>query len=375
MNKEIYFDNAATTHLHPKVLEHLIELYRSGVANSASIHHAGVKASMLLERARNTIAHKLGVSPEEIYFLSGATEANNLALKGACSHLLAGDEVIISSIEHSSVQQVADELKRNGIIVKTARVHETGLVDLSYLESLVNSKTKLISIVHGNNEVGVLQPLSEIGKLCSRNKILFHADGAQSFAKTQLDLSAEHVDIYSLSGHKIHAPKGIGALYVRSGVKLHPQLLGGKQEAGLRAGTVAVELASALGVATQLYTKEELNRVKQMKHKLVAALKTIDAKVSINGSLDNSLPTILNFSILGFSGKELLRELDKKNIRVSVGSACHSGQKAPSHVLMAMGMSEERAFEAIRLGIGLMTTDEEIEEFLGQLRLILKDQR
>jgi len=228
MSKEIYLDNAATTHLHSKVRDHLMELYTTGVGNSASIHHAGVKASMILEKARNTIAKKLNVTSEEIYFLSGATEANNLALKGACAQFSSGDEVIVSSIEHSSVLEVAEELKKLGIVVKIARVHSSGLIDLDYLTSIITSNTKLISIVHGNNEVGVVQPLEEIGKLCLQHKILFHSDGAQAFGKISLDLKAINVDLYSISGHKIHAPKGIGALYIKSGILLKAQMTGRK---------------------------------------------------------------------------------------------------------------------------------------------------
>lgn len=370
MNKEVYLDNAATTHVHPKVLKHLVGLYEKGIANPSSIHHAGVLANVELEKTRAVIASKLNCKPEEIYFTSGATESNNLVLKGLLPSFSKGDEIIISTIEHSCVRESAESLSSHGINVKKVNVDRGGFVNFLELEKMLAPKTKLISIIHANNEIGVIQDLEKIGKLCKEKKILFHSDGAQAFCKTPVDVQKMNLDFYSMSGHKIHAPKGIGATYIKNGIKLSPQLHGGKQESGVRAGTVAVELASAMAEASKLFTPAVVDKLASLKTNFTRMLLDQFPDLRINGSLESSLPNIVNFAIPQIEGKHLLRELDKVGVRVSVGSACNSGQKKASHVLMSLGLSEAQANEAIRVSLGVDSVVEDMEKILLELKKI-----
>ncbi len=371
MKNEVYLDNAATTHIHPDVLKHLIHLYEKGIGNSSSIHHSGVLASIELEKAKAQIAGILNCSPEEVYFTSGATESNNLILKGLFHNVSSGDEVILSTIEHSSISQVADYLSTLGVIVKKVSVSPNGIINISQLEKLISPRTKIVSIMHANNEIGVIQDLEKIGKLCKEKNVLFHSDGAQAFCKTAVDVKKMNLDSYSMSGHKIHAPKGIGALYIKRDIKLSPQLHGGKQESGIRPGTVPVELASAMAEATRLFTKDTLEKVSSLKRELIGSLSKQFGDLRIHGDLELSLPNIINFAIPNHQGKRLLRELDKAGIRISVGSACNSGQKNPSHVLTSLGLSTEEAYEAIRVSFGINTSADELKKFEVTLTKIL----
>jgi cysteine desulfurase len=323
------------------------------LGNTSSIHHAGVKANVILEKSREVIAAKLNCKPHEIYFTSGATESNNIVLKGILSQFSKGDEIIISSIEHSSVFNLISFLSEKGLIVKMVGVSRDGIVNFEELTRMITKKTKLISIIHANNEIGTTQDLIKIGRLCDERKIFFHSDGAQAFCKTHIDTKQMNLDFYTISGHKIHAPKGIGALFIKEGITLKPLFAGGTQELGLRPGTVALELASAFAFATGLYNTESLDSFSILRNNFNSELLEKLPTAIIHGGSSYCLDNIINFTIPGIQGKYLMRELDKLGIRVSLGSACHANMKTPSRILLSLGLNEDQANESIRVSFGI----------------------
>lgn len=377
MNKneasEIYLDHAASSLIHPKVTEHLFSLFQKQLGNSASIHRSGVQANLVLETARNQLAKKIGCLPEEIFFTSGATESNNLVLFGL--GLLASDkkrnEIIISAIEHSSISKLAPHLEERGFTVKIAPVDREGKIDLSQLEKIMTDKTLLLSVIHANNEIGTVQNLSALAELCKKHGVLLHSDGAQAFCKTELHFEKMGLDFYSLSAHKIHGPRGIGAVVIRKGLPLAPLLIGGGQESGLRSGTVAVELISAMAFASSLFTIEHLEKMRNLQKYLYQKLKNVCPELRLNGSLENRLPSNLNVAFPGVQGKFLLQKLDQKGIRLSVGSACNATKKTPSNVLLSLGQKDNEVLEAIRISFGLETTQSEIDHFISAIKDIL----
>lgn len=372
-NKEIYLDHAASALMLPEVVDYLCSLYSKQIGNSSSVHHSGVKASLELEKARNTIARRINCKSEEIYFTSGATEANNLAIIGQAliNQATEKNEIIISSIEHSSVNESAFYLSKLGFKIIKCDVDKKGFLNISQLEEKMNEKTLLVSIIHGNNEIGTIQDLKIIGSLCNKKSIYFHSDGAQSFCKVDIDVIDMNLDLFTMSAHKIHGPKGIGAIYINEKLKVQPLLFGGGQERSMRPGTVPVELIASMSFASKIYTEQNINQLKRLKEYFVKNLMNQFTQVTINGSLENRLPNQLNFFISGFSGKYLMQKLDQSGIRISVGSACHSTKKTPSHVLKAIGLTDEEAFESIRISWGLNTSLEEIDLFIEQLKVVV----
>ncbi len=365
----IYLDHAASSPVLPAVAERLAELYRRGLGNSASVHRAGVGAATELEKARCELATVVGADPDELHFTSGATESNNLIISGALKlgSEAGRNELVVSTIEHSSVLEAA---KASGAIVRYLDVNRNGLISHVQLNELVGMRTALVSVLHANNETGTLQNLHAIGDVCRRSEVLFHSDGAQALCKVSLDLRKTPVDFYTFSGHKIHGPKGIGGLYVRAGVVLPPLFHGGRQENGLRPGTVPVELAIAMATATHAFTADSRAHLANLKKRLQVALLESFPSVRFHGHESQSLPNILNFALPGGVAKDLLVALDARGIRASAGSACQSGKKTASHVLLALGLSETQAFEAIRVSWGIDTGPEEIDELVRSLRAI-----
>ncbi len=370
--KDIYLDHAASSSMHRSVLEHMISLHERHLGNPASIHRTGVMASLELEKARMTLAKKLGCSPEEIFFTSGATESNNLVLRGIAHQYLnsAKKEILISSIEHSSINQTAEGLKDLGFIVKKIPVDSFGVINYQELEKMISPATLLVSVIHANNEIGVVQNLEKISRLAKAHNVIFHSDGAQAFCKVGLDVKRAGVDLYSISSHKIHGPKGIGAIFVREGLALSPQMTGGGQESGVRSGTVAVELISSMARASELYNSDSLSVLKNLHDYLTKELKEKMPAVKILGHHEQRLFNIINLHIPGLSGKTCLHEMDQMGVRISVGSACHSGKKTPGHVLMAIGLNETEAFETIRISFGIDTSKEELDYFVECLQKV-----
>ncbi len=370
-SRGIYLDHAASSPVLPTVAELLFRLYLGQLGNSASLHRAGVGAATELEKARDELGKVLGASPDEIHFTSGATESNNIVLASALrSGLELGrDELIISRIEHASVLEAA---RASSAVVRYLDVDKHGHISPKQLHELLGKKTALVSVLHANNETGTLQDLTAIGNLCRQSGALFHSDGAQALGKVPLNLGQTPLDFYTFSGHKIHGPKGIGGLYVRTGVSLGPLFFGGRQENGLRPGTVPVELAVAMAAAAQAFTVESRDYLANLKHQLRAALRASFPTLRLNGDATQSLPNILNFALPGHTARPLLQALDARGIRASAGSACQSGKTSPSHVLLALGLSEAQALEAIRVSWGIDTTAQEIDAFVLALKTILQ---
>lgn len=373
--REVYLDHAASSLIHPAVIQHLTKLFQQQLGNPSSIHHAGVKASLLVEKARISLAERLGCHSEEIFFTSGATEANNLVIKGLCEKYKNGsrNEVLISAIEHSSIARLGDFLTEHDFVLKIIPVDNEGLVDLSALESMLSSKTFMVSVIHGNNEIGTIQDLKTISRLCKNSGAFFHSDGAQAFCKTPVDFHKNDLDFYSLSAHKIHGPRGIGAIIIKNGKELAPQMIGGGQESGVRSGTLPVELISAMAFAASLYTDQHLQQMQQLQRQLISGLGSIHPAVRLNGSITKRLCNNINFAVPGISGKKMLQKMDQKGIRLSVGSACNASKKTPSNVLLALGQSNDQVLEAVRVSLGLETTIEDIDYFLHCLQEIVSE--
>ena len=365
--RPIYLDAHATTPVDERVLNAMLPYFTESFGNpSTNTHVYGWEASAAVKNAREIIADIINATPEEIVFTSGATEANNLAIKGVAeAYFNRGRHIITVATEHRAVLDPCAYLETLGFEVTYLPVEPDGLLDLTQLEAAIREDTILVSVMAANNEIGVLQPLAEIGKICHSRSVLFHTDAAQAIAKIPLDVSAMQIDLMSLTAHKIYGPKGIGALYVRRRdpkVKLASQIQGGGQEKGRRSGTLytpqIVGFAKALeiGVATM---ETESERWWQLKKQLWSMFESVDG-IHLNGNFTQSLPNNLNISIEGVNGSALLLALQSV-VALSSGSACSSESTAPSHVLTALGRDEKLAHASLRFGIGRFNTPEEME--------------
>lgn len=367
MKLPVYMDNHATTPLDPKVLEAMMPCLTTEFGNAASRTHCfGWQAESKVNTARDEIARFIHATPEEIVFTSGATESNNVALKGAVGiYKEKGNHIITQVTEHKSVLDTCKYLETQGVKITYLPVNSQGLIDLGQLEAAITDQTLLISIMYANNEIGTLQPVAEIGKIAKARNILFHVDGAQAAGKVPLDVDAMGIDILSLSAHKIYGPKGIGVLYVRKKnprVRLTPLIHGGGHEGGFRSGTLNVPGIVGFGKACEIARKEmdeESKRMAKLRDRLQASFQMRLAGVHINGNSEYRLPNNLSVSFDGVDGEAVLMSLDGK-VAVSTGSACNSANTEPSYVLKAIGLSPEKIRGSIRFGLGRFTTDEEI---------------
>jgi len=362
----IYLDHNATTPVHPRVLEAMLPYLRENCGNASSIHAEGRAARSAIDRARSQVAELLGAEDDEIYFTSGGTESNNLAIRGMAE--LAGQEkggLVTSSVEHHAVLRPMQHLADQGFDIQFLPVDRYGSVSPEDLKrSLEAANILLVSIIAANNEVGTVQPVEELGNICRRADVLFHVDAIQAAGRLEIDLSSLPVDLLSISAHKIYGPKGIGALYVRRGVKLQPQLLGGSHERRLRAGTENVAGIAGLGAACELIKAEsdQHNRqIRLLRDSLWEGLREKLDGLHLNGHPENRLVNTLNVSFGGVEGEALLLNLDLKGIACSSGSACASGSLEPSHVLTALGVSPELAQSSVRFSLGWSNTAEQIK--------------
>lgn len=362
----IYLDHNATTPVHPRVLEAMLPYLRENCGNASSIHAEGRAARSAIDRARSQVAELLGAEDDEIYFTSGGTESNNLAIRGMAE--LAGREkggLVTSSMEHHAVLRPMQHLADQGFDIQFLPVDRYGSVSPEDLKrSLEAANILLVSIIAANNEVGTVQPVEELGNICRRADVLFHVDAIQAAGRLEIDLSSLPVDLLSISAHKIYGPKGIGALFVRRGVKLQPQLLGGSHERRLRAGTENVAGIAGLGEACELIKAEsdQHNRqIRLLRDSLWEGLREKLDGLHLNGHPENRLVNTLNVSFGGVEGEALLLNLDLKGIACSSGSACASGSLEPSHVLTALGVSPELAQSSVRFSLGWGNTAEQIE--------------
>jgi cysteine desulfurase len=366
MHSPVYLDHHATTPVDPRVLNAMLPFFGLNFGNAASRAHSfGWAAEKAVEHARKRVAHLAGAQPREIVFTSGSTESNNLAIKGAAEANPARNHFITVATEHRAVLDPLRHLERQGSRVTVLTPRPDGLLDLDQLRRAILPETLLVSVMYANNEIGVLQPVAEIAAICRERGVLFHCDAAQAFGKMPIDVNALHIDLMSASAHKIYGPKGIGFLYVRRSAprfQLAAQMDGGGHEYGLRSGTLNVPAIVGFGEACAVCAREmpeEAARLAAWRDRLLERLTAALDGVAVNGSLAHRLPGNLNLSFAGVDAETLLMALP--DIALSTGSACTSGTPEPSHVLRALGVSDELARSSIRIGLGRANTEEELD--------------
>ena len=374
----IYFDNNATTKVAEEVLDEMKPLFCELYGNPSSMHTFGGQLSRKIRKAREQIAALLGCEPAEIIFTSCGTESDNAAIKGILAATPQKRKVITSRVEHPAVLTVCRELENHGYSVVEIGVDNTGRLDWDTLESQIDEDTALVTIMYANNETGTIFPVERIAELTASRGVIFHTDAVQVIGKIPLNLSKSNIDLLSLSGHKLHAPKGIGALYVRKGTRIAPFMLGGHQEAGRRAGTENVPGMVGLGKACELAAKnieQENNRVKGLRDKLENAMLKSCPDCRVNGDTQSRLPNTTNISFEYIEGEAILLMLDKYGICASSGSACTSGSLEPSHVLRAMGVPFTAAHGSIRFSLSRYNTEKEIDYTIEKMPQIVNHLR
>ncbi len=370
-NRLIYVDNSATTPISKEVLDAMMPWLTEGYGNASSIYSKGREAGWALKGAREQIASILGAQPNEIYFTSGGSESDNWAIKGAAATMAKRGKkhIITSAFEHHAVLHTCIALEKQGFEVTYVPVHENGVVRAEDIEAAIRPDTGLVTIMYANNEIGTIQPIKEIGALCRKHKIWFHTDAVQAFGHVPINVEEQNIDMLSISGHKIHAQKGVGLLYVKRGVVLPNLIDGGAQERGKRAGTEniagIVGLAKAMEIASQ-NIGERGARTKVLRDKLIDNILKID-RTRLNGDREQRLPGNVNISIEGIEGESLLLSLDMYGICASSGSACTSGSLDPSHVLLAIGLCHEVAHGSLRISLSDENTMEDVDKILEVL--------
>lgn len=369
----VYLDNNATTQMDPRVLDAMTPYFLQHFGNAASRSHSfGWEAEEAVDYAREQVAQLIGAAPKEIVFTSGATEADNLALKGVCERYAAkGNHIITVVTEHKAVLDTCVHLEKSGVEITYLTVRTNGLIDLEELKQAIRPDTILISVMYANNEIGVIQPIREISAITRKHGILFFTDATQAAGKIPVDVLKDGIDLMAFSAHKIYGPKGIGALYVRRKnprVTINAQIDGGGHERGMRSGTLNVPGIVGFGKACELCRIEmvkDAGQVKKLRDKLESGLLALDS-VYVNGSVENRLPNITNLSFKDADSDGLILGFNK-NIAVSSGSACSSATLEPSYVLKALGVKDDLAKSAIRFGLGRFTTEEEIDYTIGEV--------
>jgi cysteine desulfurase len=371
-DQPIYLDYQATTPMDPRVLEAMMPYFTYKFGNPHSRSHSyGWEAEEGVEKARAQVAKLIGADEKEVIFTSGATESNNLAIRGVAEFYKDRRNHIVTTVtEHKCVLDTCRHLEQQGFDVTYLPVQKNGLVDLEALRAAVTDKTVVVSIMAVNNEIGVIQPLTEIGKICREKKAFFHTDAAQAVGKIPLDVEAMSIDLMSISGHKIYGPKGIGALYVRRKprVRLVPLIVGGGQERGFRSGTLPTPLCVGLGEAAEIAMKEmdaESKRLAKLQTRMLKGLNAKLTDIHVNGDLEHRIPGNLNIGFAYVEGESLMMGI--KGLSVSSGSACTSASLEPSYVLRALGVEEDMAHTSLRIGLGRFTTEQEVDTAVDEL--------
>lgn len=371
MEKRIYFDNASTTRPSDEVVREMMQSYLSVYGNPSSLHAFGRDAEKLIEKSRSQIANAIGATPNEIYFTSGGTEANNWAIRGfAYANKSLGNHIITSKIEHSSILQECKKLEEEGFEVTYLDVDEKGLINFADLLHHISNKTILISIMTANNEVGTIQHIQAIAKTAKERNIRFHTDAVQALGKLAINVEAMEIDAMSISSHKINGPKGVGALYIKNGLKIDGLVVGGNQERGLRGGTQNVAGIVGFGKAVELTMENMISvnkKVRLLSDYLVKQLKENFEEIRFNGHSAQKIAGIINVSFDNVKADAIIAMLDIKGIAVSAGSACDAGSIEPSHVLKAMGLDDVLAQGSIRISFSKSNTKEEIDYFIKVL--------
>ena len=374
MTDTIYFDNNATTKVAEEVLQEIKPFYCELYGNPSSMHTFGGQIGSKIRHAREQVAGLLGCDPSEIIFTSGGTESDNAAIKGALAANPNRTRIITSRVEHPAVLTVCRDLENHGYTIVEIAVDNNGRLDMAQLADQIDETTALVTIMYANNETGTIFQVDEISKMTLEKGVILHTDAVQAVGKIPLNLAQSHIDLLSLSGHKLHAPKGVGILYVRKGTRLSPYMLGGHQEAGRRAGTENVPGIVGLGKACELAAKNielENSRVKSLRDKLETAILKTCPDCMVNGDTQNRLPNTANISFEYIEGEAILLMLDQFGICASSGSACTSGSLEPSHVLRAMGVPFTAAHGSIRFSLSRYSTEKEIDYTIEKLPAII----
>ena len=375
MPTKYYFDNAATTPVREEVLQEILPYFREYYGNASSIYSIAKESKKALEAARAKVAAAIGAIPDEIYFTAGGSESDNMALRGVVNASKKEKKHIITTkIEHHAILHTAEFLETKGVDVTYLNVDEFGKISLEELENAIRPETVLISVMFANNEIGTIQPIAEIAEIAKKHGVLFHTDAVQAVGHVPIDVEKLHVDLLSMSGHKLGAPKGIGAIYIRKGTRISPLIFGGAQERNRRAGTenlpAIAGFAKAMEIASTDIEKRAEKTAKQRDRLIEGILKL--PRTRLNGDPVKRLPGTVNISIEGVEGESLLLMLDLNGICASSGSACTSGSLDPSHVLLALGLKHEVAHGSLRLSIGDETTDEDIDYILEVVPKVVK---
>jgi cysteine desulfurase len=360
--RRFYFDHNATTPISSEVLELHAQLLVEVFGNASSIHHDGQAARRVLDRARANVGSLLGCDRKEVVFTSGGTESDNLAIQGVARRC-PGAHLITTTIEHPAVLRTCDRLRREGSDVTYVPVGSNGVVDPEHIRQAIRRETTLISVMHANNEIGTIQPLGEIASIAREAGVVFHSDGVQAAGKIPVEVDSLGVDLYSISGHKMYAPKGVGALFVRSGTSIDPLINGGRHENGMRAGTENVAGIGAFGEAARLASNSELTRVEGLRDHMEQAILANIEQTFVNGT-GPRVPNTTNICFQGIEGEALVIALDLRGFSVSSGSACSSGAVEPSHVLTAIGLSKQQAKSSVRFSLGAQNTAEQVDALI-----------
>ena len=360
-----YMDHSATSPVNPEVLKEMLPYFTESFGNASTLYALGREARTAMEKAREQVASLIGAQPEEVYFTSGGTESDNIAIKGTASKLKnKGNHIITSDIEHPAVEETCKYLEKNGYQVTYLPVGEEGIVKVSDVEAAITPETILITVMHANNEIGTIQPIKEIGALAREKGIYFHTDAVQSVGKIPVNVEDMNVDLLSISAHKLYGPKGIGALYIRKGVRIDPLLHGGGHERGMRPGTENIPGIVGLGKACQIAEdnlEKNMEYVSSLRDRLIQGVLGNIEQSYLNGHPTKRLPNNANFRFTGIEGESLVLQLDAKEINASTGSACSSKKLEPSHVLMAIGLKEVDAHGSLRISLGTENTPQDID--------------
>lgn len=375
----IYFDNAATTMVRPEVLKEMIPYFSEEYGNPSSIYTLGRNAKKVVEISREKVADLIGADKNEIYFTAGGSESDNTALKGvAYSKRNQGNHIITTKIEHPAILDSCKMLEKQGFEVTYLNVDKYGIVDIEELKDAITEKTILISVMTANNEIGTIEPIEEIAKIAKQKNIIFHTDAVQAVGNIPINVKEMEIDMLSLSGHKIYGPKGVGALYVKNGVEFEKFINGGHQEKNKRAGTENLAGIVGLGKACEFAKnnlEEHIQHLKDLRDYYISEVTKNIKDIKINGSMENRLPGNSNISFKGVEAEALLLELDKKSICASSGSACTSGSSTPSHVLTAIGLSDDYATSALRVTFGSFNNKWEVDYLVSNLKEIVNNLR
>ncbi len=377
--KKIYLDYAATTPVDPQVIKAMKPYFSEEFGNTMSLHSFGQRAKQALEDSREIVSDLMGAKPNEIIFTSSATESNNLAIKGiAFANRNKGYHIIISSIEHPCIIESSKWLEKQGFKITKLKVDKYGLINPDQVRKAIKKDTILVSIMHANNEIGTIEPIKEIGKICKKKGVYFHSDAVQSFGKIPIDVNKMNIDLMTVSSHKMYGPKGVAALFVREGTKIEPIIHGGGHEAGLRSSTINTVAIVGFAEACKIYKRQmekENKKLTKLRDKLIkGVLQKIELSY-LNGHPKKRLSNNINFSFSFIEGESLVIQLDLLGIATSTGSACSSEKLEPSHVFLAIGLNPQEAHGSLRLTLGRWTTEKEINYTLKALVQVIKKLR